>query len=85
MGISTDVLQTEHTESECDSTTKAGTVAMTKARIYDIIGWVNTINGYNSTRNRYQNEFLHGMRVFLWMERVYENRLAAWNRRVQIL
>lgn len=60
VGINADLLaRTEsqrtcqvHSESECNSTTKAGTVAATKARIYDIIGWANTGNGYNTSKNR---------------------------------
>lgn len=45
-----------HSDAECDFTTKAGTVAVTKARIYDIIGWANTVNGYNTTHAKIDTE-----------------------------
>lgn len=39
-------------DSECNSTTKAGTATPSWARIYDITGWVNAGNGYNASKNR---------------------------------
>lgn len=38
-----------HSDAKCEFKTNAGTVAVTKAKIYDIIGWVIAVNGYNAT------------------------------------
>lgn len=59
------------------------TKAATKAKIYRwIVG-----KGYNTSKKKnthtLYSEFIHKMRVFLWMQSAHE--LDVWNRRVQIL